>query len=148
MSPQVQIEQTLHGSASARISTYDDSRVKQISYASTFVAGVPIGKEKPTIPEAPEMAEAMERHLSEIVSGKISPRAGLDQLTLELEHILGGKARLRYPVKSPSHSVRGSDENRIPAIGGARQALQYGVLTASSKGMKVVGCEAQAGLDR
>jgi multiple sugar transport system substrate-binding protein len=102
MSRQVQIQQTLHGSASARISTYDDSRVKKIPYASTFVASVPVTKEKPTIPEESEMVEAMESHLSEIVSGKVSPQTGLNNLALDLERILGDKARLRYPVESPA----------------------------------------------
>jgi multiple sugar transport system substrate-binding protein len=104
MSTQVQIEQTLRGSASARMSTYDDPRVKNIPYASTFVAGVPVAKEKPTIPEESEMVEVMENHLSEIVSRKVSPQAGLNDMALDLERILGGKARLHYPVKAASHS--------------------------------------------
>jgi multiple sugar transport system substrate-binding protein len=103
MSRQVQIQQTLHGSGSARTSTYDDSEVKKIPYASTFVASVPVAKEKPTIPEESGMAEAMESHLSEIVSGKVSPQAGLNHLALDLQRILGGRARLRYPVQSLSH---------------------------------------------
>ena len=48
----------------------------------------------------------MERRVSEIVSGKASPQAGLDNLALDLQHILGGKAQLRYPVKTGPVSVR------------------------------------------
>jgi multiple sugar transport system substrate-binding protein len=100
MSNQVQEQQTLGGSASARKSIYDDPRVRAIPYTSTFLASVPIAKEKPTIPEAAQMTEAMERHVSEIVSGKTSPQAGLDSLALELQTILGSRSRLRYPVKA------------------------------------------------
>ena len=101
MSNQVQEQQTLGGSASARKSIYDDPKVNaMIPYTSTFLASVPIAKEKPTIPEAAKMTEAMERHVSEIVSDKTSPQAGLDSLALELQTILGRKGRLRYPVKA------------------------------------------------
>jgi len=37
--------------------------------------------------------------LAEIVSGRCSPQTGLDNLALDLQGILGDKARLRYPVK-------------------------------------------------
>jgi multiple sugar transport system substrate-binding protein len=100
MSNQVQQQQTLGGSASARKSIYDDPQVKALPYTSTFLASVPIAKAKPTIPEAAQMTEAMERHVSEIVSGKASPQAGLDSLALEVQKILGAKGHLRYPVKA------------------------------------------------
>ena len=69
-------------------------------YTSTFVASIPIAKVKPTIPESAEMTEAMERRVFEVVSGKSSAQAGLDSLALDLQRILGNKARLRYPVKT------------------------------------------------
>jgi multiple sugar transport system substrate-binding protein len=99
MSAQVQNRQTLMGSLSVRKSTYDKPEVKQLSYASTFLASVPIAKTKPTVPESGEMIEASERRLAEIVSGRCSPQTGLDNLALDLQGILGDKARLRYPVK-------------------------------------------------
>jgi multiple sugar transport system substrate-binding protein len=100
MSSPIQIEQTLHGSESARKSTYDDSAVMAIPYTPTFLASVPVAVPKPTIPEANRMTEAMERRVFEIVSGKSSPKGGLDNLALDIQGILGNKSRLRYPVKS------------------------------------------------
>jgi multiple sugar transport system substrate-binding protein len=103
MSAQVQIQQTLKGSSSARISTYDEFKVKDLPYTSTFLASVPVAIPKPTIPESADMTDAMERHLSDIVNGRNSPQAGLDSLALELQRLLGNKARLRYlryPIKA------------------------------------------------
>jgi ABC-type glycerol-3-phosphate transport system substrate-binding protein len=100
MSAQVQIQQTLNGSSSARISTYDEFKVKDLPYTSTFMASVPVAIPKPTIPESADMTDAMERHLSDIVNGRNSPQAGLDSLALELQRLLGNKARLRYPIKA------------------------------------------------
>jgi multiple sugar transport system substrate-binding protein len=102
MSGEVQVAQTLHGSSSIRASVYDDAQVRQMPYTAAFVASVPIARPKPTIPEAAQMTDAAERRLSEIVSGKESPQAGLDKLALDLEQILGGKAKLRYPVHTKS----------------------------------------------
>ena len=102
MSEQVQVQQTLKGGASVRKSTYDDPNVKAIPYTSTFLASVSVAKAKPTIPESAAMIEAMERHVSDIVSGRASAQAGLDSLALDLQHILGNKSRLRYPVKTGS----------------------------------------------
>jgi len=100
MSAEVQIQQTLRGGASARRSTYDDARVKEIPYTSTFLASVPVAKPKPTIPESAEITESMQRHIFEIVSGNSSPRHGLDSLALDLQRILDHKVQLRYPVKT------------------------------------------------
>ena len=100
MSEQVQIQQTLKGSSSARKSTYDDPTVRELPYTSTFLASVPIAKAKPTIPESAQMTDAMVRHLSDIVNRRDSAQAGLDSLALELQRILGNKARLRYPTKA------------------------------------------------
>ncbi len=100
MSEQVQVQQTLKGGASIRESTYDDPKVKAIPYTSTFLASVPVAKSKPTIPESAAMTEAMEKHVSEIVAGRTSAQSGLDALALDLQHILGGRARLRNPAKA------------------------------------------------
>jgi multiple sugar transport system substrate-binding protein len=102
MSDQVQIPQTLNGSSSIRTSVYEDSRVTEKPYTSVFLASVPVGKEKPTIPESSQMTEAAERRLSAIVTGKESPQSGLDKLALDLQQILGSKAKLRYPVHATS----------------------------------------------
>ena len=98
MSDQVQIPQTLDGSSSITKSVYEDTRVKAKPYTPAFLASIPIAKEKSTIPESSEMTEAAERRLSDIVTGKESPRTGLDKLALDLQQILGNKAKLRYPV--------------------------------------------------
>jgi len=100
MSARVQDQQQLHGSSSIRKSTYDDPAVVALPYTSSFVASIPVGKAKPTIPQSAEMTEAMERRVFEIVSGKSSAQAGLDSLALDLQHILGDKAQLRYPVRT------------------------------------------------
>ena len=102
MSDQVQIQQMLKGSSSIRKSAYEDSRVREKPYTPTFLASIPVAREKPTIPESSQMTEAAERRLSEIVTQKESPQSGLDQLALDLEKILGSKAHLRYPVHGPS----------------------------------------------
>ena len=85
-----------------RESTYEDPGVKDLPYTRTFLASVPVAKEKPTIPEASQMTEAAERRLSEIVTGKESPQSGLDKLALDFQQILGSKARMRYPVHGAS----------------------------------------------
>src|SRR5262249_13981441 len=100
MSAEVQAQQTLKGSSSARKSTYEDPRVKELPYTSTFLKSVPVAKSKPTIPESNQMPEAMETRVSEIVSGRTSAQAGLDSLALDIQRILGDKVQLRYPVKA------------------------------------------------
>jgi len=100
MSAQVQEQQTLKGSSSARKSIYDNSDVKQLPYTSIFLASVPVAESKPTIPESAQMIDASEQRISDIVSGRSSVQAGLDNLAFDLQRILGDKARLRYPVKA------------------------------------------------
>jgi multiple sugar transport system substrate-binding protein len=100
LSARVQDQQQLHGSSSIRKSTYDSPAVGALPYTSSFVASMPVGKAKPTIAQSAEMTEAMESRVFEIVSGKSSARAGLDSLALDLQHILGDKAQLRYPVRT------------------------------------------------
>ncbi len=102
MSPQVQEEQTLHGGSSVRKSTYDSAAIKNLPYTPIFLSSVPIAIPKPTVPESDQMTKAGEQRLFEIVSGKSSSRKGLDTLALDLEQILGSKARLRYPI-TPHH---------------------------------------------
>jgi multiple sugar transport system substrate-binding protein len=98
MSERVQVAQTLHGSSSVRKSTYEDQAVQNLPFTSVFLASVPIAKPKPTVPESDEMTQAAVNRLSEIVNHRCSAQQGLDQLALDLERILAGKARLRYPV--------------------------------------------------
>jgi len=100
MSEPVQVQQTLQGGSSALRSTYANTEVKALPYTSAFLASIPVGISKPTVPESDEMTQAAVRHLADIVSGSISAREGLDQLALDLQRILGGKAKLRYPVKT------------------------------------------------
>lgn len=99
MSAQVQTAQTLHGSDSLRMSTYNDPQVKSLPYTTAFLKSIPVARAKPTIPQSPQMTEAMEQHLFEIISGHTTAQEGLDQLAIELRHILGDKVQLRYPVK-------------------------------------------------
>ena len=100
MSSQVQEQQTLDGSASLRRSTYKSPGVVALPYTSAFLASVSVAKSKPTIPESAAMTDAAEQRLFQIVSGRTSPQSGLDELALDLQRILGAKARLRYPVKA------------------------------------------------
>jgi hypothetical protein len=97
MSQQVQVAQTLKGSSSVRKSTYDNSQIAALPYSSIFLASVPYGKPKPTVPESDQMTQAAVERLSEIVAGKLSVQRGLDMLAIDFSHILGDKARLRYP---------------------------------------------------
>jgi multiple sugar transport system substrate-binding protein len=99
MSTQVQEQQTLHGSSSILKSVYGAPAVQALPYTAAFVASVPVARPKPTVPESEQMIDASERRLFEIVSGQRPAHAGLDALALDLQRILGRKARLRYPVK-------------------------------------------------
>ena len=100
LSREVQVRQTLDGGTSLRKSTYEDPGVKLLPYTAVFLAAVPVGKGKPTVPESPQIADAMVARLSEIVRGVNSPQAGLDKLALDLQSILGKHARLRFPVQT------------------------------------------------
>jgi multiple sugar transport system substrate-binding protein len=102
LSNQMQIQQALKGSGSLRISAYGDPAVKAIPYTSTFLASVPIAIAKPTIPEASKIADATAQRISDILTGKDSPQTGLDKLALDIQKLLGGKAKLRYPVLGTS----------------------------------------------
>jgi hypothetical protein len=42
----------------------------------------------------------MKRGLYEIVTRRRTPEEGLDSVAIEIQQILGTKARLRYPVKT------------------------------------------------
>ncbi|MGH9432492.1 MAG: ABC transporter substrate-binding protein [Terriglobia bacterium] len=100
LSPDVQIAQTLDGSLSPVKATYHDARVRALPYGSAFLEGVPVAIPKPTIPQSPQIVEEMERGLRAIVTRKCSPQQGLDAMAVEIQKILGAKARLRYPVKT------------------------------------------------
>ena len=102
LSREVQIQHTLNGGSSVRQDIYDDPRVKSIPYTSAFVASVPVAIPKPTIPESAQITEVMKRDLYGIVTRKQSPEEGLDAMAIEIQQILGAKARLRYPVKAAS----------------------------------------------
>ncbi len=102
LSNQMQVQQALKGNGSLRISTYDDPAVKAIPYTPTFLASVPIAIAKPTIPEASKIADATAQRISDILTGKDSPQSGLDKLALDIQKLLGGKAKLRYPVPGAS----------------------------------------------
>lgn len=100
LSPQVQVQWTLKGGASPRKTTYEDPRVRAIPYVPVFLQSIPIAIPKPTIPESEQITEVMQRRLSEIVTRKKSPQEGLNDMALEIQRILGSKAKLRFPVTS------------------------------------------------
>lgn len=102
MSLNVQTQQSLDGGGSLRKSTYADVNVKQLPYTAAFLAALPVAKGKPTIPESSQMTDAMTARLADILSGKSTPKAGLDQMALDLKSILGDKARLRFAA-NPDH---------------------------------------------
>jgi multiple sugar transport system substrate-binding protein len=99
MSQEVQDAQMLHGSSSIRKSAYGDPGIESLPYTPIFLASIPLGVPKSTIPESDEMTQAAVRRLSEIVRGQNSPQQGLDALALDFKRILGNKGRLRYPTK-------------------------------------------------
>lgn len=100
LSPEVQVQHALKGGASCAPETYTDSRIRSIPYTPAFLAAVPIAKPKPTVPESAQITEVMKRGLYEIVTRRRSPEEGLDSVAIEIQQILGTKARLRYPVKT------------------------------------------------
>lgn len=99
MSSQVQEKQTLDGSSSIRKSTYNSTAVDNLPYTPIFLSSIPIAIAKPTVPESDQMVKVAEQRLFEIVTGKTSPQDGLDSLALDLQQILGSKARLRYAIR-------------------------------------------------
>jgi multiple sugar transport system substrate-binding protein len=99
MRKNVQMEQTLKGGASGLQAIYEDPQVRNIPYVPTFLASIPIGKPKPTIPESAQMTEVMQQKLSEIVTKKRTPQEGLDAAGVEIQRILGDKAKMRFQPK-------------------------------------------------
>lgn len=99
MSLQVQDSQTLHGNSSLLRATYDNPAIKALPYTPAFLASLPIGIPKPTIPESDQMTQAAVGRLTGILTGKSSAQQGLDSLALDFKQIFGDKRRLRYPVK-------------------------------------------------
>ena len=100
LSPEVQIKETLDGGSSLRKSTYEDPSVKRLPYTAAFLAAVPVGKGKPTVPESPQITDTMVQRLSQIVRGEKTPQAGLNMLALDMQSILGKHAHLRFPVQA------------------------------------------------
>ncbi|UTW59515.1 sugar ABC transporter substrate-binding protein [Kordiimonas sp. SCSIO 12603] len=96
MSQSVQVAQTLAGGASALKSTYQDENVKSIPYVPVFLESVPVAIPKPTVPESAQITEVMQKGLSEILVGKVTPKDGLDNIAIQLKEILGDKAQMRY----------------------------------------------------
>jgi multiple sugar transport system substrate-binding protein len=97
MSAQVQVPQTLHGGGSTRKSAYDDPGVREAPYTSTFLASIPIAKEKPTLPESPQMTEPCKGVFSKL-SAALSPH-GRGWVALQsICNTCSRKSRLRYPV--------------------------------------------------
>jgi len=127
MSAQVQDQQQLNGGASIRKSTYDNPAVVALPYTSSFAASIPVGKAKPTIPQSAEMTEATERRISEIVSGRSLAQAGLDNLALDVQRILGNKTRFRYPVET-THGTVAQTHSTWSDYAGASDASQYSAL--------------------
>jgi len=99
LSQKVQVAQTLNGASSVRKTTYDDAQVARLPYSSVFLASEPYGIPKPTIPESDQISQAMVRGLGAIVKGDLLPQRGLDIMALDIQRLLGSKAKLRYPVK-------------------------------------------------
>lgn len=97
----VQLALTLNGGFSARPSVYKDQAVKRALRLHMWMFPNLIEGAVPTmmIPEADQIARAMSAELSRVVRGEIAPKAGLDRMARQLEKMLGGKARLRYPPK-------------------------------------------------
>src|SRR5579862_1174900 len=100
LSPEVQIKETLDGGSSLRKSTYEDPSVKRLPYTAAFLAAVPVGKGKPTVPESPQITDTMVQRLSQIVRGEKTPQAGLNMLALDMQSILGKHVHLRFPVQA------------------------------------------------
>jgi multiple sugar transport system substrate-binding protein len=88
---EVQVAYTLQGGLSPRVSTYNDPRIKEIPYMVAFRKMTDSWVAKPTIPEADQIAEIMTLQLSRIMTKELTPQVGLDQMALELNHIVHRK---------------------------------------------------------
>lgn len=99
MSQDVQLEQTLKGGASPRPSVYEKKLVQEIPFMPTFLKCVEVGKVKPTFPESAIITETLVRRLSQILAGELSVDDGLDTAAKDINEILEGKCKMRYPTE-------------------------------------------------
>jgi multiple sugar transport system substrate-binding protein len=88
MKPSNQVEQHLNGGASALKSTYDDSRVQQLTYTTASLETMAAAIAKPTIPEGPEMTEILTRELSLALARQKSPQEALDRTAVSGELVI------------------------------------------------------------
>jgi ABC-type glycerol-3-phosphate transport system substrate-binding protein len=99
VSHDVQRELTLSGGFSGRPSVYDDPAVKghllqhKWRYPRLVSKVAPV----PSIPETDRIATLMSAELSRAAAGERAPEAALDRIAVQLEKLLAGKARLRFP---------------------------------------------------
>lgn len=94
-----QLEQHLHGGASARPDVYASPQVQKISYAKASMDTNAVARAKPTIPASPQITELLVRELSLALAGDKSPKQALDTAAVEMNKLLGACAPLEYPVK-------------------------------------------------
>ncbi len=90
--------QHVNGGASARPDVYADPAVKALSYSKASMETNAVAKPKPTIPEAPQIAEILVRELSLALTDKKTTKAALDTAAAEISKLLGACAPMKYPV--------------------------------------------------
>ena len=88
LSNDVQRLMARRGGLSARASVYKDPTLKDVPYLASFENMVNAGVPTPTIPEAQAIIDTMTPILARIVAGEVTPKAGLDAVTVQFETLL------------------------------------------------------------
>ena len=99
LSQEIQAAVTSSGGFSPRRSVYEDAMLKQPGRLHTrmFPRLIEGAVSPPMIPEADEIARLMATGLAPVVRGEVAPKPALDSIARQLERLLAGKAKLRYP---------------------------------------------------
>ena len=94
-----QIAQELAGGASARKSVFQDEKVRQLPYAAATAASLEVARNMiDTFPDTPQVSEAVETAVSDVLAGKKTAQASLDWAAAAIHKELGAKAPMKYPV--------------------------------------------------
>jgi multiple sugar transport system substrate-binding protein len=101
LSRQNQIEQELAGGSSPRRSVYEDARVHDLPYAPATAQSLGVARGMiDTNSEAPQVGEIIETAISDVLAGRKATPNALDWAAVELNHALGSKCPLKYPVSA------------------------------------------------
>lgn len=94
--PEVQKNVALAGGFVNLQSVYDDPELSELPYWEASKDAYEISSTRPRIPQWNEMNNALMLELSNTLSGKIEPKAALDNAAAEFEKILSGNLPVTY----------------------------------------------------